>query len=85
MFLPLEDVASRPHTILDDRIHLFDVPPEAVTGIVLGARAQYPLRDDIRRIVESTATLQHVRIVEARISLRRFEVSLEKSVAPSSV
>ena len=84
MFLSLDD-PGQPHTVLDHRFHCFDVPAEALTGIVMGARTTDATRAEVREIVASKTTLRHVlgaRVLQDVIE-RREEVaqSIEEIIA----
>lgn len=74
MFLPLND-SSYPH-ITDAERHLFAFPPDALLGVILGARAAESTRVEIEGTVKSNSALRHVFVANAQISVRRFEVMI---------
>lgn len=48
------------------KIYLFDVPADAITGIVFGARASTQLQEAIHTTVKDRSELQHVKIRSCR-------------------
>lgn len=61
MFLPL----AQADNVIDSqqgRAYLFQVPPSAITGVILGARASAELRDALRQAVQTNPELRHVKV-----------------------
>jgi len=77
MFLPLDDPEFRPHRVIDGRLHLFDFPPDALTAVVVGARATQSTRAQIEERIRESSSLRHVHLLQAKISVHRFEVMIE--------
>lgn len=75
MVLPLNDVKAHPHTVMG-RIHLFDVPAEAISVVVLGARVSGETATLVR-VALDTQQMRHVRLRHAQISKTRYEVVIE--------
>jgi hypothetical protein len=78
MFQRLDDLVERPHDIIESRIHLFDFPPAALFGVIVGARASSDTREQLKLALESSE-LEHVRLLPAKISTTRFEVVIGKA------
>lgn len=76
MILPLNDFERFPHRIVQERCHLFPVPPEVITGVVIGARATLSTRAAIARALKENVLLSHVTSRQANVSPARFEVIL---------
>jgi hypothetical protein len=70
MILPLADAN---HTIKEDAVHLFRFPPEALTGVVLGAGAGQELTDEFSMLIKDEK-LHHVRLRKAKLSLSSFGI-----------
>jgi hypothetical protein len=64
MLAPIAD-AKRTLGSGDEAIHLFDLPPDSVRQIIIGARALPTLRDELRSIVATDQRLAHVELLEA--------------------
>jgi hypothetical protein len=50
----------------DESIHLFAFPPECITGIIVGARAEEPLIRDLLQTA-STSRFQHIQLERAEL------------------
>lgn len=48
MIMPFDDAAQFPHRIVNERCHLFAMPPDAITCVVIGARADESLAAAVR-------------------------------------
>jgi hypothetical protein len=76
MILPLTDTDRHPHATVG-RIHLFDLPPDVITAVVVGARASAQTRDAIEHLIHSSSDLQHVIVKHAKVGLATYEVNIE--------
>jgi hypothetical protein len=76
LILPLDDLALFPHRI-HERNHLFSLPAEAVTGVILGSRSSEETRVAVKRTLATNPHMSHVRLYEAQTSDTRFEVSIQ--------
>lgn len=61
MFMPLSD-ADRVIEMPPNKIHLYQLPPDAIAGVVLGARASSELAVAVRQAVGGSPELAHVRV-----------------------
>jgi hypothetical protein len=75
MILPLTDMDHHPHET-NGRIHLFDIPGEAVTAVILGARASSETREVVEDLVQSRSDLRHIVVKRAKISHTTYEVHI---------
>ncbi len=71
MVLPLTDSKLYPHRVVS-RCHLFPLQPEAITAVIIGARATEETKAAIKQALTSSAILRHVQISQARIDDSRF-------------
>lgn len=53
-------------------ICLFDIPPEAVTGVVFGARMSAEIEEKIRSAIKGNSDLSHVRLFRAEADLSHY-------------
>lgn len=77
MILPLMNTDHHPH-IVAGRIHLFDIPAEAITAVILGARASAETREIVEDLVHSASDLHHIVVRQARISPTTYHVHIEQ-------
>lgn len=71
MLLPLRD-STKSITIDGDEIHLFSFPPEAVSRIILGAKASSVTQQNILKAIKSKERLSNIRVERATLDdLRR--------------
>jgi hypothetical protein len=61
MFMPLVD-ADQVVEASSNKIHLYRLPPSAISGVVLGARASEQTTEAVRQAVGGNPELAHVRI-----------------------
>ena len=61
MFMALSE-ANDVIEVGSSKIYLFDVPAEAITGVVFGARASMQLQQAIRATVKDRNDLQHIKV-----------------------
>jgi hypothetical protein len=64
MLAPLRD-ATRFVSVGGDLVHLFALPAEAIVSVILGAKAEPDLENDIRELVRSNPAFGHVRVSRA--------------------
>ncbi len=60
--------ASQTIQVGDESCYLFVVPPTAIRGVVLGARASEGLEKEIRTLTETRKELNHLTIEKARLN-----------------
>lgn len=73
MLMPL----SQASTIIGEgplAIHLFNVPPQAITGVIFGCRASNSLKREISTLVKFTANHRHISLQESRISQSEYKI-----------
>lgn len=58
-------------------VHLFDLPPEAVSGVIVGAKASASLRNDVTALLASDARYRHVTLHAATLDARRGTIAIE--------
>ncbi len=75
MVMPLSDASIKRDK---DDLHLFRLPADALTGVVLGAGAKRELTDEIK-ILLGSEKLAHVSLQRAILSLRTFAMEFEKA------
>jgi len=75
MVMPLSDANIKRKK---DDLHLFRLPADALTGVVLGAGAKKELTDEIKMLLGSEQ-LAHVSLQRAILSLRTFAMEFEKA------
>jgi Protein of unknown function (DUF2971) len=51
-------------SVVDGDIHLFEIPPQAVTGIIFGLRSASSLKSSISALIAEQTALRHLRIGE---------------------
>jgi len=56
--------------------HLFKIPPDAITGVILGARANGDLLETIRGILEKDSELAHVVLQQAKPDESHFKINI---------
>ncbi|MBZ4039097.1 DUF2971 domain-containing protein [Novilysobacter selenitireducens] len=61
------------------KIYLFEVPPDAIIGVVLGARASVQLKEEARGMIQDQSELQHVRIKSCYPDPREFVLRVRES------
>lgn len=76
MLAPLND-SSRSVSVDGDSVHLYEVPPDALTSVVVGARAPDAFERRIRDIVRTNADLAHVSVSRAILDLRGQRVQVD--------
>jgi hypothetical protein len=75
MVLPLDDLAGYPHDIKDN-IHLFSLPAESVTAVILGARATSDTKTALQNIIAASADLAHIHLKHCRTSDTEYAVKV---------
>src|SRR5437870_1337088 len=68
MLIPLSG-ATRSVPVVGDTVHLFALPPTALTGIILGARANFETETAVRNAISRRPELRHVRLTRAILNL----------------
>ena len=68
MLAPLQD-SSRCVKAAGDSVHLYSFPPDALTSIVIGARAGTTLEDSVRKILCANASISSVAVSRAALDL----------------
>jgi|SRR6266850_1779360 len=68
MLLPLKD-ATRAVVVGGDTVHLFEFPPEALKGIILGAHATDVTKASVQRLLNDRAELRHVLLSQVMLDL----------------
>jgi tetratricopeptide (TPR) repeat protein len=80
MIVPLgESVLRKAARILDaggDQVHLFELPPQCIRGLVLGCRMTSAARSEITDLVTSDERYAHVLVRHARQDLNRYGLLL---------
>ena len=61
------------------KVYLFKVPAEAITGVVVGARASAQLRNAIKTSINGSSDLRHVRLRFCRPDPREFSLRLSET------
>ncbi|HXQ37613.1 MAG TPA: DUF2971 domain-containing protein [Anaerolineales bacterium] len=76
MLVPLRD-ATRSVPIASDTVHLFAFPPDALRGVILGAKATFDTEAEVKNLL-TTPGLRHIRLTRAILDLdcRSVKVSL---------
>lgn len=57
-------------------IYLLDLPPDAVTGLILGCRASQTLREEVQRLTSPGEALEHVEVREAQQDSDEFRLQI---------
>ena len=57
-------------------VHLFDVPPDAITRVIIGCRASDETFDAIRQVVSEFDPVNRPELAEVRIHTKRFALEL---------
>jgi len=57
--------ASKSINVNGKSIHLFDIPPSCISEIILGARCEKVVEDEIRHILASSKNWSHVKLLRA--------------------
>lgn len=66
LLLPLAEAASSDFTDAQGQpVHLFDVPPESVSGVILGCRAPDELADELSELILSDPRYAHTKLLVA--------------------
>jgi hypothetical protein len=76
MLVPL----TQPDQVLEadgDRIYLYNFPPSALTGVILGARAHPSLIEEVRALAKSDSRYEHLSLAKATLneSTRQVEIA----------
>lgn len=74
MMFPLQSTAIMPNSVIG-RIHLFSVPPDAITGVILGARCNEATENAVREVLARDDEMRHVRLQRAVVSGSQFRLS----------
>jgi hypothetical protein len=77
VIFPLDDPDTYPHEVVSGRFHLFPIPPDAITGVVIGARASEDVHVAIRTALSANSHLSHVTVRKAEISLDKYAVDIK--------
>ena len=77
MLLPLDDSDRKIEKTPYD-IHLFRLPFEAITSVIVGARAEQETLEKIQSAVSSNPELRHVKIYQMSVHPKRFELVMQK-------
>ncbi len=80
MLAPLGD-ASRCVKVAGDSVHLYSFPPDALTSIVIGARAVATMEDSVRKILCTKASLSGVTVSRAVLDLENQRVHVHFATA----
>ena len=78
MLVPLNG-ATRSVPVVGDTVHLFALPPTALTGIILGARANFETETAVRNAISRRPELRHVRLTRAILNLGTRTVNIDWS------
>ena len=78
MVLPLEDSLQTIET-QSPPIHLFALPPQVVTGVILGCRISDGRRDEILGMLAGEERYAHVKVQQAELDERTFTLRLVES------
>jgi hypothetical protein len=70
------EVANASTDVINDHVHLFKVPPSAITAVILGSRASAETTRAVHATLAEKSDLQHVALYQTRTSDTRFEVVL---------
>ena len=76
MLAPLKDASRRCETPEGDIVYLYSFPPQALTNVILGARATSALEESIRSAL-SQPNLQQVSLSRARLDIEGCRVVVE--------
>jgi hypothetical protein len=76
MLAPLQD-ASRTVATAGEPVHLYEVPPDALTSVVIGARTGASVERRVRDILHTNPDLTHVSVSRAVLDLQRQRIQLD--------
>jgi len=76
LLAPLKD-SSRCVKVAGDSVHLYSFPPDALTSIVIGARAVATMEDAVRKILCANASLSSVAVSRAVLDLENQRVHVQ--------
>ena len=75
MLCPLKD--SKTPIVTDDLpIHLFQIPPECITGIVLGCRVRAKQEENILEVLRSDERYSHTRRYKSFLHEQEFKLNV---------
>jgi hypothetical protein len=77
IFRPLSD-ADKELTIPAGRLYLFQIPADAISGVILGARAPENLRQLLHDQVSNTPELSHVRLKSCYADSKEFAIRMRE-------
>lgn len=60
-------------------IHLFEVSPTCMTGIIIGLKAEERLAHDLQDLIHTSEDLQHVEVRRAAASTNSRKIILKKA------
>jgi len=55
-------------------IHLFTLPPSAITGVILGAKAKQDFKVEIKELIGSRKDLEHIEVGEMALDEKAFKL-----------
>lgn len=58
-------------------IHLFAIPPLAITRVILGAKAHQNLKDEIIELIRLKKELEHIQVGGMHLDVREFKLELK--------
>lgn len=61
-----------------DDIHLFKIPPDAITAVILGVAMKPGLRKEITGLISRSAALSNIKIIEATLSNKSYQLSINR-------
>jgi len=71
MILPLKDASK-----IVNEFYLFNVPPSAITEVILGCKMQQADKEEILLLVKNHNQFSHINIKEARLSYDAYSLSI---------
>lgn len=78
MILPLDESSQKLETEVGS-IHLFELPPACVTGLILGSRMSSADREPILELLVGEERYSHVAVRQAELSAKAFRLTLSES------
>ena len=77
LILPLIN-AEKPILINAKEIYLFKIPPECITGIIIGSRSPFNLKEDIKKLIKTDNRYYHLSYYEAKYHDKGYDLLIEK-------
>ncbi len=75
MLRPLKDRTI----VLDESISLFSIPPQCITGVILGSQMPPPIKQHIQDFLESDSEYAHVRLYQAILDEKEYKLKIVPS------